>query len=198
MSTIKIVIGSTRPGRFASTFAAWLSSVAKEFTAANPGSPRIELVDLADQHLPMLDEAAPASMGKYEHDHTKAWAKVVTEADGFVFVAQEYNHGYSASLKNAIDYLFYEWNNKPVAFASYGGAAGGARAVEQLREVSGEVKLYDLREAVLVPNYWAQLDATGAFKASEDQVNAAKTMFQALAFWTDEMKASRARLAAKA
>ncbi|PKL08568.1 MAG: NADPH-dependent FMN reductase [Spirochaetae bacterium HGW-Spirochaetae-7] len=198
MSTIKIIIGSTRPGRFASTFAKWLTTIAKEFEAANPGGPRFELVDLADQKLPLLDEAVPANMNKYEHDHTKRWSKVVGEADGFVFVTQEYNHGYSASLKNAIDYLFYEWNNKPVAFASYGGAAGGARAVEQLREVSGEVKLFDIREAVIVPNYWTQFDASGAFNATDDQAKAAGAMFQALSFWTDEMKASRARLAAKA
>ena len=197
MSTIKIIIGSTRPGRFAATFAAWLASVAKEFEAGSKGGPRFELIDLADQKLPMLDEAAPASMKKYEHEHTKRWSKLIDEADGFVFVAQEYNHGYSASLKNAIDYLFYEWNNKPVAFASYGGMAGGARAVEQLREVSGEVKLFDIREAVLVPNYWTQFDATGTFKATEDQANAAMAMFRSLSFWTDEMKASRARLAAK-
>ncbi len=198
MSTIKIIIGSTRPGRFASTFAAWLASAAKEFSDGNPGGPRFELVDLADQKLPMLDEAVPASMNKYEHDHTKRWSRLIDEADGFVFVAQEYNHGYSASLKNAIDYLFYEWNNKPVAFASYGSGAGGARAIEQLREVSGEVKLFDIREAVMVPNYWTQFDASGAFTATDDQAKAARAMFQALSFWTDELKASRARLAAKA
>ena len=198
MSSIKIIIGSTRPGRFGTAFAAWLASAAREFEAGNKGGPRFELVDLADQNLPLLDEAVPASMNKYQHEHTKRWSKVIDEADGFVFVAPEYNHGYSAALKNAIDYLFHEWNNKPVAFASYGGGAGGARAVEQLREVSGEVKLFDIREAVLVPNYWTQFDASGAFKATEDQANAASAMFQALSFWTDEMKASRARLAGKA
>ncbi len=169
-----------------------------EFISANPTGPRFETIDLADQGLPLLDEAAPASMKKYTKDHTKRWSKIVDEADGFVFIAPEYNHGMSGALKNAIDYLFYEWNYKPAAFASYGGVAGGARAVEQLRQVMGELKVYDIRESVLIPNYWGQFDAKGAFQATEDQRSAVLAMLAQLAYWSDALKAPRLALAAKA
>ncbi len=198
MSAIKIIIGSTRPNRFGATFAAWFSSVAAEYAESNPAGPRFETVDLAVLGLPLLDEAIPASMQKYEHDHTKNWSNIVGEADGFVFIAPEYNHGMSGVLKNAIDYLFYEWNYKPAAFASYGGAAGGVRAVEQLRQVMGELKVYDIRESVLVPNYWNQFDAKGVFQATEDQRKAVLAMLAQLAYWTEAMKAPRQTLAAKA
>ncbi|PKL24749.1 MAG: NADPH-dependent FMN reductase [Spirochaetae bacterium HGW-Spirochaetae-3] len=198
MSVIKIVIGSTRPQRFGPAFASWIKSEVEAFTAANQGAPRFELVDLVDLGLPLLDESAPASTRNYTQEHTKRWSRIVDEADGFLFLVPEYNHGMSAALKNAVDYLFYEWNYKPTAFASYGGAAGGARAVEQLREVCGEMKIYDIRESVLVPNYWNQLDATGAFVPSADQKQAAQAMLAQLSFWTDAMKAPRESLTKKA
>jgi NAD(P)H-dependent FMN reductase len=197
MSVIKILIGSTRPHRFGPAFASWIVSEASAFAESSPGSPRFELVDLADLGLPLLDEPIPASMRTYEHDHTRRWSKIVDEADGFLFLVPEYNHGVSGALKNAIDYLFHEWGHKPAAFASYGGGAGGARAVEQLREICGELKVYDLRESVLVPNYWNQLDASGAFAPDEGQKKAAQAMLAQLAYWTDAMKAPREALAKK-
>jgi len=197
MSVIKILIGSTRPQRFGPAFGSWIASEAAAFAEANPASPRFELVDLADLGLPLLDEPAPASLKKYSQEHTKRWSKIVDEADGFLFLVPEYNHGISGALKNAIDYLFYEWNYKPAAFASYGSIAGGARAVEQLREVCGELKMYDLRESVPVPNYWNQLDATGAFVPNDEQKKAAQAMLTQLAYWTNAMKGPREALAKK-
>lgn len=194
MNTITIIVGSTRPGRFGDRFAAWLESEARDYEAGHPGAVSFRLVDLAKQGLPFLDESSPASLGKYEREHTKAWARIVGESDGFLVVAPEYNHGYSAALKNAFDFLFKEWNYKPVAFASYGGMAGGARAVEQLRQVAGELKLYDIREAVMVPNYWSQLDQQGAFVATADQAKAAQAVLAQLVYWADAMREPRRKL----
>ncbi len=90
-------------------------------------------------------------MRHYQHDHTKKWSKIVDEADGFIIVTPEYNHGYSAGLNNAIDYLYKEWTGKPVSFVSYGGVSGGLRAVEQLRQVVIELRMQPLREQVSIP-----------------------------------------------
>jgi NAD(P)H-dependent FMN reductase len=106
-------------------------------------------VDIKDYNLPLLDEPLPPSMGKYEHAHTRTWAAKIDSFDAFVFVTPEYNHGTSGALKNAIDFLFYEWNNKAAGFVSY-GSAGGVRAVEQLRLIMGELLVADVRAQVIL------------------------------------------------
>src|SRR5206468_9617038 len=106
-------------------------------------------IDLKEYSLPLLDEPVPPSMGQYSKPHTKTWAAKIAGFDGFVFVTPEYNHGTSAALKNAIDFLYKEWNNKAAGFVSYGGA-GGARAVEHLRLVMGELQVADVRAQVML------------------------------------------------
>ena len=123
---IAIILGSTRPGRNGAAVAEWVLERAQQRTAAD-----YELVDLADFPLPPLDEAMPPAFGQYAGDHTKEWAAKVGSFDGFVFVTPEYNHSTSGVLKNAIDYVYGEWNNKAAAFVSY-GSLGGARAIEHL------------------------------------------------------------------
>jgi NAD(P)H-dependent FMN reductase len=118
---IGIIVGSTRPGRHARAVADWVLGQ----TSGRPGA-RYEIIDLADYPLPHLDEPMPPSYGEYQHDHTKAWASTIGGYDGFIFVTPEYNHSTSGVLKNAIDYLYAEWNNKAAAFVSY-GSLGGAR-----------------------------------------------------------------------
>jgi NAD(P)H-dependent FMN reductase len=110
MPKIMIIAGSTRPGRFNVQPATWIAELAKQETKAD-----IDFVDLTELNLPFLNEANPPSSGVHEQPHTIAWAKRVAEADGFVFVTPEYNHSYSPALKNAIDYLYGEWNYKPLA-----------------------------------------------------------------------------------
>jgi NAD(P)H-dependent FMN reductase len=124
---IGIIVGSTRPGRHARAVADWVLGQ----TSGRPGA-GYEIIDLADYPLPHLDEPMPPSYGQYQHDHTKAWASTIGGYDGFIFVTPEYNHSTSGVLKNAIDYLYAEWNNKAAAFVSY-GSLGGARAIEHLR-----------------------------------------------------------------
>ncbi len=190
MATIKVIVGSVRPNRFGPTAAKWIMDLA----AAHPDS-TFELIDLADIKLPFLDEPQPpAGEEVYVQEHTQKWADIIGEADGFVFVTPEYNHGVAPSLKNAIDFLGKEWYHKPVAFVSYGADAGGARAVEHLRGTVSWLRMYDLHDAVLFPNYWTQIGEDGSFKPTEAQTASAQRMIENIAFWSDELKAPRAKL----
>jgi NAD(P)H-dependent FMN reductase len=142
MVRIAIVTGSTRPGRVNESVARWVYELAQKRTDAE-----FELVDIKDYNLPLLDEPVPPSQGKYSKDHTKKWAAKIASFDAFVFVTPEYNHGTSGALKNALDYLYAEWNNKAAGFVGYGGA-GGTRAVESLRLVMAELQIADVRAQV--------------------------------------------------
>lgn len=191
MVTIKIIIGSTRPSRFGHQPAHWLASLTDQYK----DKATFEIVDLADVNLPMLDEPLPAGYDQYSKDHTKAWAKVIAEADGFVFVTSEYNHSYAPALKNAIDFVYKEWNNKPVSFLAYGADAGGARAVEHLRGVAAWLKLYDLSEHVLMPSYSGNLDDDRNYQFTDSQVKKAHAMLTQLVFWSEQMQRARKELA---
>jgi NAD(P)H-dependent FMN reductase len=140
--TIGIILGSTRPGRNGEAVAHWAYELARTRNDA-----KFELVDLKDYNLPHLDEALPPSLGQYAKDHTKAWAAAIARFDGFVFVTPEYNHSTSGALKNAIDFLYGEWNNKAAGFVSY-GSLGGSRAVEHLRLVMAELQVATVRNQV--------------------------------------------------
>ena len=142
MIDIAIILGSTRPGRRGAGVARWVYEIARQRADAN-----FELIDLADYPLPHLDEPMPPAMGQYQNQHTKDWAATISRFDGFVFVTPEYNHSTSGVLKNAIDYLFAEWNNKSMGVVSY-GVIGGARAAEHLRLIAGELKMADVRTNV--------------------------------------------------
>ena len=144
MIRIAVIIGSTRPGRFGEKPAAWIA----ERLAAR-GDLDVTLLDLRDYPLPFYEEpTSPARAGRsYRTTAVARWAKAVDEADGYVIVTSEYNHGYPASLKNALDHAFVEWRRKPVSFVGYGNV-GGARAIEQLRQVAVEFEMAPLRHAV--------------------------------------------------
>jgi NAD(P)H-dependent FMN reductase len=144
MLKIAIIVGSTRPGRKADAVAGWVHRI-----AAGRGDADYEVVDVAEFDLPLLDEPVPPSMGQYSKDHTKRWSAKIAPFDGFVFVTPEYNHGTSGALKNAIDFLYAEWNDKAAGFVSY-GSAGGTRAVESLRLVMGELQVADVRVQVIL------------------------------------------------
>jgi NAD(P)H-dependent FMN reductase len=192
MPVIKIIVGSVRPTRFGPQPAQWLFDIAKQRKDA-----QFELVDLKELGLPFLDEPLSPSSGKYEKAYTKKWAAIVDSADGFVFVTPEYNHSYSPALKNAIDYVYNEWNYKAVAFVSYGGGAGGLRATEHLRAVAAEVKLFPIRDTVNLLYYWNNLDEKGGFKFTAEHAAAANVLLDDLVFWSERLKAPRAELAAR-
>ncbi|MBB1033325.1 NAD(P)H-dependent oxidoreductase [Dietzia sp. CQ4] len=139
---IGIVVGSTRPGRKAEAVSGWVHEA-----ASRRGDAQFKVLDLADFGLPLLDEPAPPISGQITHEHTRVWSSAVGACDGFVFITPEYNHSTSGALKNAIDFLYAEWNDKACGFVSY-GVDGGIRAVEHLRVIAAELKLADVRTQV--------------------------------------------------
>jgi NAD(P)H-dependent FMN reductase len=181
---IAIVVGSTRPGRKAADVAGWIHQRAAERAAA-----RYDIIDLADHPLPFLDEPIPPSRGQYTNDHTKAWAATIADYDGFVFVTPEYNHSTSAVLKNAIDYLYGEWNNKAAAFVSY-GSMSGARAVEQLRGICSELQIAHVRQQVSF-SIFADFENMTAFTPTPLHEPLADTMFTQLEGWAHALKTLR-------
>mgnify|MGYP006197848017 CR=1 FL=1 len=184
MLKIAIVTGSTRPGRNNEAVAKWVHEHASRRRDA-----QYELVDIQAFDLPLLDEPVPPSMDKYSKPHTKNWARKVGAFDGYVFVTPEYNHGTSAALKNAIDYLYKEWNNKAAGFVSY-GSAGGARAVEQLRLTLSECQLAHVRAQVMF-SLATDFENFSVFKPAAHHEGALKTMLDQLVAWSHAMRALR-------
>jgi NAD(P)H-dependent FMN reductase len=185
MTKIGIILGSTRPGRNGEAVARWILELAKKRTDAE-----FELIDLKDFNLPHLDEAIPPSLGQYANDHTKAWAATIARFDGFVFVTPEYNHSTSGALKNAIDFLYAEWNNKAAGFVSY-GALGGARAVEHLRLIMGELQVADVRAQVAL-SLITDFVNYSEFAPNEYHVAEVDTLFDQVVAWSDALAPLRA------
>jgi NAD(P)H-dependent FMN reductase len=186
MLKVGIIIGSTRPGRKADTVARWVFEIARKRTGVE-----FEVVDVRDFNLPLLDEPVPPSMGQYSQPHTKAWAAKIASFDAFVFVTPEYNHGTSGALKNAIDYLFAEWNNKAAGFVGY-GSAGGARAVEQLRLVMGEIQIADVRSQVML-SLFTDFENFTTFKPNPRHEAAVNAMLDQVIAWGGALKPLRTK-----
>jgi NAD(P)H-dependent FMN reductase len=181
MTRIGIILGSTRPNRNGEQVARWVYDVASRRDDAE-----YELVDLRDYPLPHLDEPIPASMGQYQNEHTKAWADKIASFDGYVFVTPEYNHSTSGVLKNAIDYLYAEWNNKAAGFVSY-GAAGGTRAAEHLRLIAGELQIADVRQQVAL-SLIADFENFSVFKPNDYHVGALNTLLDQVVAWSTALE----------
>ena len=180
---IAIILGSTRPGRNGKGVADWVLEQAVSRAAV------YELVDLVDYPLPHLDEAVPPGYGQYAHDHTKTWAAKIDGYDGYVFVTPEYNHSTSGVLKNAIDYLYTEWNNKAAAFVAY-GSLGGTRAIEHLRGISAELQIADVRQQLSF-SLFADFEDFSVFAPREQHIDAASTMFDQIEAWAAALKPLR-------
>lgn len=186
MIKVAIIVGSTRPGRKAEAVARWVQDIAQKRTDAE-----FELVDIQDYNLPLLDEPVPPAMGKYSHEHTKKWAAKIASFDAFVFVTPEYNHGPSGALKNAIDYLYREWNNKAAGFVGY-GSAGGTRAVEQLRLVMGELQVADVRAQVMLSLY-TDFENFSVFKPADRHEQSVNSMLDQVIAWGGALRALRTK-----
>ncbi|MFL6673558.1 MAG: NADPH-dependent FMN reductase [Massilia sp.] len=184
MIKVAVIIGSTRPGRKAEDVARWVMDIARLRADAV-----FELVDIQDFNLPLLDEPVPPSMGQYSKDHTKAWAAKIDQYDGFVFVTPEYNHGTSGALKNAIDYLFKEWNNKAAGFVGY-GSAGGVRAVEHLRLVMGELMVADVRAQVML-SLFTDFENFTVFKPAAYHEQLVDAMLDQVVAWSGALQTLR-------
>jgi len=175
MPKLLIVIASTRPGRIGLPVARWFIE-----EASGQGRFELEVADLAELALPLLDEPKHPRLREYTKDHTRAWSATVEAADAFVFVTSEYNYGYPAALKNAIDYLHHEWLFKPVGFVSYGGVAAGTRSVQQLKQVVTALRMMPVGESVSIPFVASFLDDDGAIQGNEVMVKAAAAMLDEL------------------
>jgi NAD(P)H-dependent FMN reductase len=177
--TLQIIIASTRPGRVGPSVAAWIYE-----RAVAHGGFDVELVDLAEVNLPMFDEPKHPRFGEYVHQHTKDWSATISRAEAFIFVIPEYNYGFNAAIKNALDYLNREWRGKAVGFVSYGGVAAGTRAVQMLKQVVTTLKMVPLFDSVNIPFVQQFLGEDGKLQPNEIMESAATTMLDELTTWT--------------
>jgi NAD(P)H-dependent FMN reductase len=184
MLRIAIIIGSTRPGRNGEAVARWVYEIAQQRSDAE-----FELVDIKDFNLPLLDEPVPPSLGQYTKEHTKAWSAKIDSFDAYVFVTPEYNHGTSGALKNAIDFLYKEWTNKAAGFVGYGSALG-ARAVEHLRLVMGELQVADVRAQVGL-SLFTDFENFSVFKPAPQQEQYVNAMLDQVIAWGGALKTLR-------
>lgn len=189
MLKVAVIIGSTRPGRNGEAVAHWVHDLAAKRTDAE-----FELVDLKDFNLPHLDEAAPAVTGQYGRPHTRKWAAKVASFDAYVFVTPEYNHSTSGALKNAIDFLYTEWNNKAAGFVSY-GVAGGSRAVEHLRLIMSELQVADVRAQVAL-SLVTDFENFSVLKPAAQHEDALTTMLDQVIAWGEALRPLRPQHAA--
>jgi NAD(P)H-dependent FMN reductase len=186
MLRVAIILGSTRPGRKGEAVARWVYEI-----ASSRGDAEFELVDIKEYDLPLLDEPVSAVLGRYSNVHTKVWSAKIASFDAFVFVTPEYNHATSGALKNAIDYLYKEWNNKAAGFVGYGGA-GGTRAVEHLRLVMGELMVADVRAQVSLSLH-TDFEDFSVFKPAPHHGKAVHVMLDQVIAWGGALKSLRER-----
>ncbi len=186
MFSLKIIIASTRPGRKGPAIGAWIYETAKN----NPVF-EVTLLDLAIINLPFLDEPHHPRLKKYEQEHTKNWSTIIDDSDAFIFVTPEYNFGYPAPLKNALDFLYHEWSYKPVAFVSYGGLAGGTRSVQMLKQVVTALKMMPIVESVNLPFFTKHLNEQDTFVPDDSITKSAEAMLSELTKWAESLKTMR-------
>jgi len=191
MTVISVIVGSTRQGRFSEKPAQWIFQRLK-----NRGGVDARLLDLRDFPMPFFDQPVPPAVpGRpaYENEVVKKWTAEIARSDGFIFVTPEYNYGPSAVLKNALDWVYPEWNRKAAAFVSYGSAMG-ARGVQQLRLTAIELQLAPVRSSVHIPvaTLWAHFQGGDVDAGLTELEGAAKTMIDDLLWWTATLKAARA------
>jgi NAD(P)H-dependent FMN reductase len=184
MLKIGIIIGSTRPGRNGPAVARWAYEVGRKREDAD-----LEIVDLADFALPFFDEPAPPSRGQYAWPHTRTWSSKVASFDGYVFVTPEYNHGATAALKNAIDFLHGEWANKAAGFIGY-GASLGIRSVEQLRLIMSALQVATVTAQVGL-SMFTDFENFSVFKPAAHQEQQVNRMLDQLIQWSGALRALR-------
>ena len=190
MTTISVIVGSTRQGRFSEKPAQWIL----EHLQKREGI-EARLLDLRDFPMPFFDQPAPPAMpgrAPYEDEVVKRWTAEIAASDGFIFVTPEYNYGTSAVLKNAIDWVYPEWNRKAAAFVSYGSAMG-ARSVQQLRETMTELQIAPVRTSVHIPpaTLWAHFQGGDVNKGLAELEKQANAMLDDLLWWTNALKSAR-------
>jgi len=190
MIAMSVIVGSTRQGRFSEHPARWILQHLQKRDGIDA-----RLLDLRDFPMPFFDQAVPpAAPGRapYENAVVRRWTAAIAASDGFVFVTPEYNYGPSAVLKNAIDWVYPEWNRKAAAFVSYGGALG-ARSVQQLRETVIELQMAPVRSSVHIPvtTRWAHFEGGDVDKGLAELETQAQKMIDDLLWWTMALQTAR-------
>jgi NAD(P)H-dependent FMN reductase len=186
MFNLKIITSTTRNGRKGITVANWITDLAKQDKRF-----QTELLDLAAINLPFLDEPNHPRLQQYQHEHTKKWSATIDSADAFIIVLSEYNFGFPAPIKNALDYLFNEWKHKPVAIVSYGGVSGGLRSTQMLKQVVSALNMMPLVESVAIPFFTKYINDEEEFIADDIIVKSAHTMLTELLRWSESLKLMR-------
>ena len=181
---IALILGSTRPGRRGDQIAAWVLEAARAHGGAEYG-----LIDLADHDLGNLDEPGNPNAQQYQHGHTRAWGALVDSFDGYVFLVPEYNHSYPGALKNALDYVYREWNDKAAGIISYGGWVAGARAAEALRLVLAELQVATVRAQPTISTHPSF--HTGAFVPQQGLDTAVGDMLDQVIAWSGALRGVR-------
>lgn len=183
---LQVIIGSTRPNRIGAPIAQWFANHARTVDNFD-----VEIVDLAEIGLPLLDEPNHPRLCAYVHEHTKSWSATVDRADAFVFVIPEYNYSLNSATKNAVDFLFQEWQNKPLGIVSYGGISGGLRAAQVLKQVASALKMPTTPDTVIIPMAGQLRSADGTFNATAVIQDAANALLSELESLTSAMRPVR-------
>ncbi|HMV02196.1 MAG TPA: NAD(P)H-dependent oxidoreductase [Chitinophagales bacterium] len=186
MTNLKIITSTSRTVGNGKYIAKWITELAQQSGLYN-----VELLDLAEINLPFMDEANHPMAQKYELEHTKAWSKKINEADAFIFVLAEYNFGIPATIKNAMDYLHFEWKYKPVGIVSYGGISAGLRSAQMFKQVVTSFNMMPIVEQVAIPFFFKSLDNEGKFNADEMVQKSANVMLNELKRWSDALAVLR-------
>lgn len=188
---IQVILGSTRPNRQSEKVGKWVIDQLSKNSKFET-----ELIDLRDWPLPFYDEVAgllTLKRSQLSSELAKKWQEKISQADGYIIVTAEYNHGYPAVLKNALDYAYYEWHKKPIAYVAYGAMVGGSRAVEQLRQVAIELQMAPISEAIYIPLIWAAFDEKGNLKDEDNYNKRFNSMVEQLLWWTKALKEARGK-----
>ena len=186
MKILKIITSTTRPGRKGIAIANWITSVAQQSGRFNT-----ELLDLAVINLPLMDEPFHPRQRNYQHEHTRKWSASIDSADAFIIVLSEYNFGFPAPIKNALDFLFHEWKYKPVAFVSYGGVSGGLRSTQMLKQVVTALSMMPLVESVSISFFSRFINDEEEFVPDDVVIKSAQLMLSELDRWTEALNKMR-------
>lgn len=187
MYNLKIISSTVRPGRKGPVVAAWVEKLAK-----SQGNFEVEVLDLGEINLPLMNEPSHPRLKKYEHEHTKKWSAAIDAADCFVFVTAEYDYGYPAPLRNALEYLVQEWGYKAAGIVSYGGVSAGTRAANALKADLSTFKMVPITEMVNIPFFNQFINEEQVFVPNDTSVKAAETMFKEIIRWTKGLKLIKA------
>lgn len=186
MYNLKIISSTVRPGRKGPIIAKWIAGVAK-----NNSLFHVEILDLGEINLPLMNEVNHPTLKKYELDHTKKWSAKIDEADIFIFVTAEYDYGYPAPLRNALEYLVHEWGYKAAGIVSYGGVSAGTRAANSLKGDLATLRMVPVSDAVNIPFFTQFINDQGEFTPNEITLKAADKMLNELLRWAKGLKSIR-------